>query len=573
MAFKTEKMRPDFRTKNRVIPITKIDLPEEFWTEAKTYRNSWNEIVAEFLAFDYEHAALLDRFKELKKENADLTGIISELKTLKEQRREAVKAKWKQQSPVLFNNDLEVMQEGVDRSLKAESFRFKRGLDSINFTKRYGKGGVKFEELFTLEDSRSDKLKRKPFAVRTGVKRDSKRSEMKTPLHGTFLIGKNRVRVGFYGLWTYPDFLEGCFIKRVSLNGKKEFNGRKWYLTISAEMPPVKNIVNEALPVAGLDLGYRVFSDYIRFGVVSDSAGNSFELRLPFGNMMTQYLRRKIEFVKKKFNTDKDFVKDLYDYFAWDSAQGKTLEATKQKVKTIFEKAVSEISDLPGDYKDVFAGLVKMRNHGLLKIKRICGSLIDSMENDANQELLIILTETSRIIEEWKAKDIYYEKEKYLFRKKFIGRRQKLYRNVAIWLSQNYSQVIFEKDMKLAEIATKAKKSSRVTDAALLESNKFRQWTSLSELIRYLEEKAQDFDNEWLTAGKTAYSSYFCHICKGKRANNPEELISICVNGHRRDQDVKASRNLLSEAEIKPGDNNVKIPEHLESNIIRITEN
>lgn len=50
--FGVEKLRPDWTVKTYVIPVSRIGASDEFWAEARTLKNAWNETVAAYRAFD-----------------------------------------------------------------------------------------------------------------------------------------------------------------------------------------------------------------------------------------------------------------------------------------------------------------------------------------------------------------------------------------------------------------------------------------------------------------------------------------------------------------------------------------
>lgn len=586
--FGVEKLRPDWRVKTYEIPISRIETDDKFWEEARTLKNAWNEIVAAYRSFDGQITTLETEFVRLKNEKLDAAVVRASLKQARAERGEKTRAAWKAQSPKVLYNDLETLRLAMESAISLAyknggTLHFKNGIESINFAKRFKSGGVKFAELLTTLGSRDEKLRRKPLALRVGIKRDSRRSRNKTPLHGRFLVGKSRVPVKFTGVWSYPLFPlpeEAAFVKKVALVGKfSRLKHWRWKLVLTIEEPLAEIAPDASLPIAALDLGYRRFPEYIRFGYVADSLGNRFELRLPDGNMISAYLKRTIKFLEAK-GAEKLYVRDLKNYFAWDSAQGAKLEETKAQLKMLFDSAKEQGIEMPERWRDFFGGFDKRRSRGLLTLKNISIELLKPEE--AKTESIIAaardwLGRTIDIVNKWQEADVFFETEKEHFRRKFYGRRELLYRQTAKWLASNYSQLVWKGDSTLGQIASEAKKSSRWTDAALKESNKYRQWTNLSQFRLFIKEQSAKTPG-WLRSAARDSSSWqqrqplVCDECGASIASDSSELMLVCANGHERDRDERESANLLKEAAIEmpaAGASSIDVSLHLRAYIVR----
>lgn len=258
----------------------------------------------------------------------------------------------------------------------------------------------------------------------------------------------------------------------------------------------------------------------------------------------------------------------MNDFFVWDSVQGTSLEETKTQLKKISELAKKQAIEMPEVWRNGFLGFVKMRNRGLIKLKKISFEILDEGA-ETTEAVQNTLSQTIEIIEKWQAKDNYFEIEKEHFRRKFLGRRKLLFRQVVKWLVSNYAQLIWEEDLKLSVIAAKSKKSSRVTDAALKESNKYRQWTGLYQLRLFIKEQAAKTP-AWLQPNQTAYSSYFCDECGASTVSDPAKLILTCANGHEKDQDERAAINMLKTANGTSAQNaSVIVPPYLKDFIVK----
>lgn len=573
--FGVERLRPDWKVKTYVVPISRIETGDDFWTEARNLKDAWNEIVAAYRAFDVRVAELETALALIRKEKRDEGEVKASLNRIRAERKEIALATLKAQSPKIFYNDLENLRIAVESAFNFAyknngTLHFKKGIQAVNFSKRFKSGGVEFAALLTELDTRDEKLRRKPMALRVGQRRKSNRSRNKTLLHGHFLAGKSRAAVKFTGVWSYPFFPEKYFVKKAALVGKfSRLKNWEWRLILTVEEPPEEITPDPALPVAALDLGYRRFADYIRFGFVADSYGNKFELCLPLGDMTSAYLKRAINFLAKK-GAEKKYVTDLIDYFAWDSAQGKTLEEAKARLQSLFDAARKQEIEMPETWREVFAGFAKMRNRGLLKLKSVSVELLNG-ENPATEAAKDLLRQSIAIIDEWRERDVYFETEKQHFRRKFSGRRKLLYRQTVKWLASNYSQVVWKEDLKLQVLATKAKKSSRVTDAALKESNKFRQWTNLSQFRLFINEQSSKSPG-WLRPRAGVQTMPICNECGAEIVSKPGELILVCADGHQRDRDEWAATNLLKEAAgaIFAAKRPISVPAHLRDYIVRV---
>lgn len=427
--FGNEKLRPDWKVKSYVIPVSRIETGDEFWTEAWTLKNAWNEIVAAYRAFDEQIKPLEAELAELRKEKLDARETRESLREIRAERKEKTLTTWKAQSPNIFYNDLENLRLAVDSAINLAyknngTLHFKKGIQTINFCKRFGLGGIKFTELLTESDSRNEKLRRKAVALRVGEKRESNRSRNKTLLHGHFLVGKSRVPVKFTGVWSYAVFPEAAFVKKIALVGKfSTLKNWQWRLIVTSEEPPLEFSPDTSLPIAALDLGYRRFEDYLRFGFVADSFGNKFELRLPTGNMMSAYLKNTIKFLAKK-GAEKQYIKDLKDYFEWDSAQGASLENAKKQLKSLSDAAKKQGIEIPEEWSEIFTGFVKMRNRGLLKLKKVSNEILSDGASEITEATRDLLKQTIEILDKWQAANTCFETEKEHFRRKFLGRRK-----------------------------------------------------------------------------------------------------------------------------------------------------
>ena len=161
--FGTKKLRPDWKVKTYVIPISRLETSIEFWTEARNLKNAWNEIAAAYRAFDEKITTLEAELAGLNREKLDAGAAKASLSRIRTERKQTTLAAWKAQSPNVFNNDLENLRLGINSAFSKAyknngKLHFKRGIESINFCKRFKSGGIRFAELLTPLDSRDKKL-------------------------------------------------------------------------------------------------------------------------------------------------------------------------------------------------------------------------------------------------------------------------------------------------------------------------------------------------------------------------------------------------------------------------------
>lgn len=136
--FGVEKLRPDWQVKTYVIPISRIESDAEFWTEAQTLKNAWNEITAAYRAFDEQVAALDRELARLRKEKLDDEEVRAALSQIRAERKEITLAAWKAQGPKVLYNDLETLRMGVESAL---SLAYKNDAAAA---RHFAESGVKY---------------------------------------------------------------------------------------------------------------------------------------------------------------------------------------------------------------------------------------------------------------------------------------------------------------------------------------------------------------------------------------------------------------------------------------------
>ena len=131
--FGTKKLRPDWKVKTYVIPISRLETSIEFWTEARNLKNAWNEIAAAYRAFDEKITTLEAELSGLNREKLDAGEAQASLSRIRSERKLTTLAAWKSQSPSVFNNDLENLRLGLNSALNGAyktdgTLHFKKGI-------------------------------------------------------------------------------------------------------------------------------------------------------------------------------------------------------------------------------------------------------------------------------------------------------------------------------------------------------------------------------------------------------------------------------------------------------------
>lgn len=352
------------------------------------------------------------------------------------------------------------------------------------------------------------------------------------PTRGHFVIHtpSNEVVVPFEIVMDRP-LPERALIKGVALSGfhERPFEW-KWSLIFSLQVPPHPKAppVNRA---AGLDLGWRDMGDYIRIGLLADTAGDLREFRLHYDltrNKDRKFIERKIA----RGETECPMPRDVRLIRDMQRKMDERLEACK------IDLAGVDRSAWPDEAKKVMAGIVKMRAGGLRRIRRELFTAGISYE----------------FLEDW---HFWWETNLRRYRAaqiKWIARRDEIYRLIADWIARNYDAVAWEK-LSLKDMAEQGgrRKSARkkeheqtgewdertVDDRILEASMKRRQWASLHTLRGYIKEAMTKRGRD-LQDRAAAYSSQICDEC-GQRIEPGHELARECAERHVEDQDISAA--------------------------------
>lgn len=316
----------------------------------------------------------------------------------------------------------------------------------------------------------------------------------------------------------------GALVKRVMLTGKlvRPF-GWEWKLVFSIQRPPCE-VEPTAGAVVGVDLGYRVLEDRVRFGMLYDGAKH-YELALPL-NLVSQRAARAGK------------TWDVRDVWEMESRLGLLVEACKEALLKV------DRAHWPAKARASMSGIDKMRERGLFRLRRVL-----SRAGIAEPALEAFALEY----------DAIFRKVRFL-ETQMRATRNQLYRNLAIGLARSCAVIAWEGDLSLKELAENPGKKKGRRKAKAIETGeqqqlttddriekmaqKWRGYVGLSYLRRFLREAAAKTAVD-LQGYEAAGTTNTCSICGGAISTGPD-LILTCANGHRRDQDGNAARVLFS---------------------------
>lgn len=278
---------------------------------------------------------------------------------------------------------------------------------------------------------------------------------------------------------------EGSILKRVQWLGKRAGSKWFWYLALTLETPPVEKLANQSQLTAGLDLGWRAFVD----GTPNDY------LRV---GMLVDSEGRMIELrLPLALRDGPQGERRSLGYFA--------------ELQSLADDCLNCGRELAGDRRLGVRGLRQLVADGHEHADGISAAL-------SAYDLL----------------------RKRLSEQRFhaLQRRRWWYQNLAQWLCRRYAVIALEADMKLPALHAKS------DDPALRAAAAYRNYAAVGELRKYLTLAAV----KWGTRieGETANTTSICWQCGGK-IEVGAVLELICDNGHRRDQDGNAARNLFSQ--------------------------
>jgi hypothetical protein len=580
MAFKRKETATPIKTKAykfRVFPeYQKPDFPDEIkegiFREARLMGELWNRLVeirknileryGVIYAEELENAeAEKLSAKELRKISPEFKSRSEELWKDYEREIKAVaddpemraKVSWEVREDVINR-----FESSHKRALKeGGEIRFQSGfIQQWHFPHRFTGGGLAAGQLFT---KRSKKIFIETVPEEF-YERETYRNRKNRVVSGRFGTGINDALQIPFRVVLHRQIPTDAKIKTANLTGKFKSGRWDYNLVLTVDEPEIigePDFKHRTL-VGGLDLGWRKFEDYIRFGVLADSAGNLYEFRLPVNPGKKQSLRRLERLLAKHGNKVKEYPQTWQDIEDWQTRNDLALERVKEVVREL---------DLPENetIKPILQFLVKVRKSGLLRLLRALAEISETFTSGDDGSKAI------EILQEWREESSERERAINYARERLINDRNYKYQLISNWLKENFAELAYEGDLKLAEMATKAAHVSLLEEngAILRNSAKFRGRVALHELLQWIKQKERKTE-KWLHPKKSAHSTTTCIIC-GASCEKTPSLEIICDNGHKIDQDAQAATNLRNELadefpEIK--EQILFIPDHLKNIIV-----
>ena len=367
-------------------------------------------------------------------------------------------------------------------------------------------------------------------------------------------------------------FPPDSIVKRVALTGRmvRPF-GWKWQLQVTVEYPG-EVTQRRTLPSCGLDLGWRKIDDtYLRIGVIVDSEGRTFELRLPL-DMANRDRRRAGQWSKWE---DVERYQQLRDL---------ALEECKAKLREAGLPIAPERLRL-------------MRNHGLLRLRavldwpsaldmpaqaeamRLLGSQGKSGQGASDEPMQVqpparssdnptkgnhqvggSLDQPAKVelpdhrsslddqckagsraaLDSWRDEDAKYSRRQTALREWLIRSRRYRYRVLAKWIAETYGTVAMETDMRLDDLQRAIDDDPEGVKVA----RRQRTWAAVGELRMYIQQACAKTGT--VVTGRTAGTTIECSVCGEVTAINGA-ITAVCPQGHGWDIDANAGRNLLAQ--------------------------
>lgn len=291
--------------------------------------------------------------------------------------------------------------------------------------------------------------------------------------------------------------------KKVCWCGRKDVFGWRWHVTVTVELQQHER-TNTGKSV-GIDLGWRKQLDGIRVAVFADSDGRFAELVMPL-DCSTRDSRRSNERTGHSSPLSWSELRELQ------SDLSQSVEDAKRDTRSMLE--------------NIPAGFDRMREGGLLKLLKderapVCVRNRLAVFAGRYQHLLRLYTRASQRI---------------------VGRRRWLYQNFAAWIAKNYDRVSIEGDLDIKAMIEESNKPH-----ALNAADRYHQYAATGELKAEIIKACKKY-GATIVRSDAAHSTATCCVCGSEVSTGPE-IVLCCRNGHKIDQDVNASVNLLSQTE------------------------
>lgn len=504
---KRNRLRPDWPRAVYKFDISPVgEIPQALWDTAKSMQALWNRLVA-------LHDAVLSATKDLEK--SEKAGPYKQFwKAVYDTTRAADDL-----NGYCKNEVYDRFQASVRRFYNKTGNKPKsqNGLRRICIPHTNRDGGWSVDWLDSENTRKALRIKAAPEGAYLDNSRASRRARSS---RGYFRIGNDSL---LFLINIHRPIPPGSMVKKVCIVGKFiKTLGWSWSLDVNIEyLPKTHTHTASTGRFAALDIGWRKFDDYLRIGVLADSGGNMFEIRLPF-DLSNRSTRRLNGFVADK-GSDYRTVDDFRGLEELQSERDNVLEDAKFKLST-------RVAELPAELRPNKNSLRLMRQGGLVRLMRAL------KEQGA-------ATEIQTILFDWLGKDRAFARRIESARKRMIARRNWLYRNIAAWLAERYDSLLLEGDFDLSVVASEDEQGEAVKAA-----QRYRQMAGLYQFRGAI-------NNAFSKAGRevkgmpAAYSTQTCALCGGHIDSGPA-LVLTCENGHSQDQDINTAKLFLVEAGI-----------------------
>lgn len=517
-----ERKRPDYELivfKYRIWPL---EIPKELWAVVEEQQRIWNEMTECFtqtleagkeMTDKAEKDALFAAYHQKIKDIYQASPIHCDARQCVYERFvETVKRYLKG----LKNKGSNGIQNGKPR--------VKKWPDRVNIPFNDRTGGKELDFLFGR--CKRFRLKEKPFPETTV---------------GKFLLNNEYMR---FKAVIHRPLPKDAIFKRLSLVGELTPSfGWDWYITFLLEVPPASPAVRINLPATGrtaaMDIGWRIFEDYIRIGVIADSDGNVFELRLPMDRTNGK-VASQIEWLTQKKGPGHDMKRISFDSLR---AIGAEIDADLEKIKGEL-KAV--FPQMPDAVRPSLQGWHMAKGSTL---KRLCRQM-----EDYRHEFKVQSAGLDRL-QDWRRRYIQMRRRETFIRQTMIGSRDFLYGQIAVNLAENYDRLVWEGDLNLKQLAEN--NGDGVNRWVLENAQKFRHLVAPSILKQKITGAFRKRNRE-IIPEKAAFTTITCFQCGNTMEATPSLQITCNACGYSDDQDITAARNLLRQVvpsdEIGPKD-------------------
>lgn len=413
--------------------------------------------------------------------------------------------------PDLLDRFMTAVREGF-RGAERGFPRKRYGVDRVNVMHRYTGGGLPAENLFGSRARRFAIYKAPPEGAYADNARRSRRQRVVDARFGvdgeTFDF---RLRL-------HRPLPEGAILKRVAFLGERTRHPNPdkrwiWHVAMTVEVPPGPVAAQPARRIAGLDLGWRKFDDYLRVGYLYDGR-HEIELRLPLDT--------------SSYRTRRDDLPSTWsDKYALDARIAKRLDEVKAEVKKILDEVA-----LPKNVKASLAQIQKMRDGGLRRLARSLAELEGTAYWSTDVESAHCL------LVDWAAENENHRHWAGRLGERLVRRREWIYGNLAAWLCRNWDIIGWEGELDIKQMAEAAE------EPAIKAAQRYRQIAAIGDLRRRMRENAVKHSMVLLDC-ETAGTTHWCSVegC-GALVETGPALMLQCSRGHVMDQDSNAARNL-----------------------------